>query len=294
MNNKPIVIGLGEILWDMLPTGKVLGGAPANFACHVSQLGCSGYAISATGKDVLGREIIDTLNQKKLNYLIEQIDFPTGTVQVTLDDNGIPQYEICENVAWDNIPFFATVEELAKNCSAICFGSLAQRSETSRTTIRKILSLVPATSFKIFDINLRQHFYNKEIIHQSLLNSNILKINDDEVKVIAEMYGLQALTEQEICEHLLKTYRLKAVIETKGATGSYVTDGSETSYLETPKVQVADTVGAGDSFTSAFISAILHNKTLSHAHKLAVEVSAYVCTQHGAMPELPNAYTEMF
>jgi len=283
------IIGIGEILWDVFPERKILGGAPANFAYHASQFGHEGYAISAIGKDELGKEILDTLAEKKgLSYLIESVDYPTGTVQVTLDSEGVPQYEICENVAWDNIPFVRQSEELARNCSAVCFGSLAQRSNVSRTSIHRFLDLVPSDAYKIFDINLRQHFYSKEIIHESLLRCNVLKINDDEVLEVARLFNCQNLSEQEVCAFLLKEYNLDIVVETKGAVGSYVLTATESSYIDTPKVNVADTVGAGDSFTGAFVAALLDGKSIKDAHQLAVEVSAYVCTQHGAMPELPE------
>ncbi|MDR1526443.1 MAG: carbohydrate kinase [Dysgonamonadaceae bacterium] len=308
------IIGLGEILWDMLPSGKVLGGAPSNFAYHVSQFGLNGYAISAIGNDLLGKEILDSLVEKRLNFLIENVDFPTGTVQVTLDEKGVPQYEICEGVAWDNIPFTQQSEELARVCDAICFGSLAQRNVVSRTTILKILELVPATALKIFDINLRQHFYSKEIIENSLKHCNILKINDEEVVIVAKLlYPVIAAKaaipqtvqeiagqarnddfEVEVCKRLLQEYNLKMVILTKGVIGSSVITTNETSYIDTPKVHVADTVGAGDSFTGTFVAALLNSESVRNAHKLAVEVSAYVCTQHGAMPKLPDAFVELY
>jgi fructokinase len=288
------IVGLGEILWDVFPERKVLGGAPANFAYHASQFGFKGYAISAVGKDLSGKEILDSLAEKKLNFLIDSIDYPTGTVQVTLDDKGIPQYEICENVAWDNIPFTGQTEELARNCSAVCFGSLAQRNEVSRVTVHHFLELTPDNACKIFDINLRQHFYSKEIIHESLLHCNMLKINDEEVVEVAKLFGFEDFSEEEVCKQLLKDYNLTMVIETKGAVGSYVLTADEISYLDTPKVQVADTVGAGDSFTGTFVAALLHGESIRKAHQLAVEVSAYVCTQHGAMPKLPDAFIELF
>jgi fructokinase len=291
---KNTIVGLGEILWDMLPSGKVLGGAPANFACHASQFGFNGYAISAIGNDLLGKEILDDLAEKQLNFLLENVDFPTGTVAVTLDEKGAPQYEICENVAWDNIPFSSQTETLAQNCSAVCFGSLAQRSAVSRATILRFLELVPEDALKIFDINLRQHFYSKEIIDNSLKKCNSLKINDEEVAIVAKLFGWKDASEETICKKILNNYSLKMVIETKGATGSYVFTADETSYLETPQVHVADTVGAGDSFTGAFVAALLNGESIRKAHRLAVEVSAYVCTQHGAMPKLPDAFVELF
>ena len=286
MNRK--IIGLGEILWDMLPQGIVLGGAPANFAYHTTQFGFDGIAVSAIGDDVLGEEIVRNLNEKKLNHLLETVGFPTGTVQVLLDAEGVPQYKICENVAWDNIPFSSKTAELATNCVAVCFGSLAQRNEVSRTTILKFLDLVPFDSLKIFDINLRQHFYTKEIVHNSLLKSDILKINDEELLIVAGLFGIETLSEEAICKKLLDDYRLKMVIETKGATGSYVFTPSATSYIDTPKVQVADTVGAGDAFTGAFVAALLLGKSIRDAHRTAVDVSAYVCTRQGAMPDFPD------
>ena len=287
------VIGIGEILWDVFPERKILGGAPANFAYHVSQFGLNSYAISAIGNDLLGKEILDSLVEKKLNFLLENVDFPTGTVLVTLDGKGVPQYEICENVAWDNIPITQQSEMLAKDCHAVCFGSLAQRNTVSRNTILKFLELVPENALKIFDINLRQHFYSKEIIENALLNCNILKLNDDEVNIVASLFGIEG-NEAEICRFLLQKYDLQIVIETKGATGSYVFTANATSYLNTPKVHVADTVGAGDSFTGSFVAALLNGESVRNAHKLAVEVSAYVCTQHGAMPKLPDAFVELF
>ena len=287
-NMKNIIVGLGEILWDLLPGGKVLGGAPANFAYQTSQFGFEGYAVSAIGKDALGDEIIESLSSKSLNHKIERVDFPNGTVQVTLDGKGIPQYEICENVAWDNIPFTPEIEDLARKASTVCFGSLAQRSEVSHKTILRFLELLPEDALKVFDINLRQHFYSKEIIDNSLKHSNILKINDDEVVIVAELYGWNGLKEAEICKKLVETYHLKLVILTKGTNGSYVITSGEEFLRPTPIVTVADTVGAGDAFTAGFVASLLRGKTIPEAHKTAVDVSAFVCTQHGAMPVLPD------
>jgi len=292
MNNT--VVGLGEILWDVFPDRKVLGGAPANFAYHVSQFGYNGYAVSAVGNDLLGKEILDSLAQKNLNYLIESTDFQTGTVKVTVDGKGIPQYEICENVAWDNIPFTSRTENLAKNTTTVSFGSLAQRNGVSKETIQSFLKSMPEKSLKIFDINLRQHFYSKELIDESLELANALKINDEEVVVVSKLFGMEGKNEQDICNVLLEKYKLDLVILTKGTDGSFVFTPKETSFQPTPKVHVADTVGAGDSFTAAFVASYMHGERIADAHQLAMEVSAYVCTQHGAMPKLPDAYLKMF
>jgi len=271
------------MLWDIFPEQKIPGGAPANFAYHALQFGFESYVVSAVGKDLLGEEILKIFAEKGLGLLVESIDFPTGTVKVELNDKGIPNYEICENVAWDNIPFTERTKELALKCSAVCFGTLAQRNEASRKTIRRFLELVPKNALKIFDINLRQNFYSKEIIHESMLSSNILKINEEETIEVARLFELDKKSEQEICLHLLKEYNLNIVIETKGSVGSYVFTENETSYLDTPKVNAIDTVGAGDSFAGAFAGALLQGKSISEAHKLAVDVSSYICTRRGAM-----------
>jgi fructokinase len=282
---KDAIVGLGEILWDVFPQGKVLGGAPANFAYHASQMGMNGYAVSAIGKDELGAEIKQLLQAKKLKTLIAEVDFPTGTVQVSLSGKGIPKYEICENVAWDNIPFTEELKRLAEQTKAVCFGSLAQRNEASRTTINAFLDAVPEDAMKIFDINLRQSFYSRELIGASLSQCSMLKINEDEIIILADMFGLSNQSELSIAKHLLQGFQLKMVVLTKGAAGSYIITDAESSFLPTPAVEVADTVGAGDSFTAALLVSLLEGKSIPEAHKKAVDVSAFVCTQHGAMPE---------
>lgn len=291
---KQSVIGIGEALFDVLPEGKKLGGAPANFAYHVSQFGIESCAVSAMGNDELGKELIGELNEHQLNYQIETVDYPTGTVQVSLDANGIPAYEIKEGVAWDNIPFTPALEEKAKNCTAVCFGSLAQRNEVSRNTIHRFLDTMPDEEgrYKVFDINLRQGFFNKEIITESIKRCNILKINDEELITISRLFGYPGIDLQNKCWLLLGKYNLKMLILTCGVNGSYVFTPGNVSFIETPKVEVADTVGAGDSFTGAFVASILKGKSVREAHELAVKVSAFVCTQNGAMPHLPEEYVK--
>ena len=291
---KNIVAGLGEALWDVLPDGRKLGGAPANFAYHAGQFGMDTVAVSALGDDSLGDETCAELDSKGLRHLMPRVPFPTGTVQVTLDAVGVPCYEIKEGVAWDNIPFTDELKRLALNTRAVCFGSLAQRSETSRITINRFLDTMPDAEgqLKIFDINLRQGFYTKEILCESMRRCNILKINDEELVTISRIFGYPGIDLQDKCWILLAKYNLKMLILTCGTNGSYVFTPGVVSFQETPKVPVADTVGAGDSFTAAFTAAILSGKQVPDAHKLAVEVSAYVCTQSGAMPELPVALKE--
>lgn len=285
---NPYIVGLGEVLWDVLPEGKQLGGAPANFAYHVSQFGHEALAISAVGNDSLGDETLEALNERNLQYLMPRVDYPTGTVQVTLDNEGIPTYVIREGVAWDNIPFTAELEDVAHNTRAVCFGSLAQRSTVSRATIQAFLQAMPRHSLKIFDINLRQNFYTKEIIQEALKACNILKINDEELVLMGRMFGYPGLDIENKCWLLLGKYNLDMLVLTCGVNGSYVFTHGAMSFQETPKVEVADTVGAGDSFTGAFVSGLLLGKSIEETHRLAVDVSAFVCTCKGAMPQLPK------
>lgn len=281
-----MIVGMGEALWDVLPEGKKIGGAPANFAYHVSQFGFNSRVVSAVGDDKLGNEILENFSEKNLNFMIEKVPYPTGTVQVELDAEGVPCYDIKEGVAWDNIPFTPALEELAKQTRAVCFGSLAQRSVVSRETINKFLDAMPddGGQLRIFDINLRQSFYTKEILCNSMERCNILKINDEELVTVSRIFGYPGIDLQDKCWILLAKYNLKMLILTCGVNGSYVFTPGEISFVETPKVEVADTVGAGDSFTATFVAAILKGKKVSEAHKLAVEASAFVCTQNGAMP----------
>ena len=291
--NNTIVVGMGEALWDMLPEGKKIGGAPANFAYHVSQFGLDSRVVSAVGEDELGAEILKNFREKKLNCMIETVPYPTGTVQVELDINGVPCYDIREGVAWDNIPFTPASEGLARQTRAVCFGSLAQRSVVSRETINRFLDAMPdgEGQYKIFDINLRQGFYTKEILCNSMRKCNILKINDEELVTVSRMFGYPGIDLQDKCWILLAKYNLRMLILTCGVNGSYVFTPGEISFVETPKVEVADTVGAGDSFTAAFVASILKGKPVPEAHKIAVATSAFVCTQNGAMPVLPARLT---
>lgn len=288
-----IVVGMGEALWDVLPEGKKIGGAPANFAYHVSQFGLPSCVVSAIGDDALGKEIIENFTSKGLDQLIAEVPYPTGTVQVEIDQTGIPLYDIKENVAWDNIPYTEHLDALAKRTKAVYFGSLAQRNVVSRETINHFLDTMPKDddSLIVFDVNLRQGFYNKEILCKSMQNCNILKINDEELITVSRMFGYPGIDLQDKCWILLGKYNLKMLILTCGINGSYVFTPGNVSFQPTPKVEVADTVGAGDSFTAAFIASILKGKSVTEAHTIAVKTSAFVCTQKGAMPILPPEYT---
>ena len=280
---KKTIVGIGEILWDMLPSGKALGGAPANFAYHAGRLGEEGWAVSAVGDDALGREILDLVKSKGLRNLIAVTDKPTGTVQVELDDRGVPAYNIMEDVAWDNIPFTTEMEELAKRADAVCFGSLVQRMNSRPSVMRFIRAMRP-DALKVFDINLRQHYYSCEVLEESLMLADILKINDEEIRIVAGMLGLSddAVT---ACRELIGNYGLRLVILTKGPEGSEVITADKVIPQGVDDVEIVDTVGAGDSFTAAFTVAYLRGDSLAEAQRLASATASYVCSRKGAMPE---------
>jgi len=287
---KPLVVGIGEILWDILPSGKKLGGAPANFAYHAGELGCEAYIISSVGNDKLGNEILDILNKLGLSSRYIQIDecHPTGTVEVQLDNNGIPSYIIHENVAWDYIKVNEKCLELMKNADAVCFGSLSQRSETSREAILKLLNNTNNNCIKIFDINLRQNFYNREIIINSLAHANVLKLNELELSIVSDLLGVNGGEESEKLRKLQKKYSLRLIALTKGDCGSILFNGERISKHPGFKVEVLDTVGAGDAFTAAVAVGLIKKWDLDTINDFANKLGGYVCTQQGATPKIPE------
>lgn len=282
------IAGIGDILWDCFPEGRKIGGAPANFAYYMKQFGFESLMISAVGEDELGAEIHETLDRIGLDHVLQTVDYPTGTVMIELDENGIPTYRIIENVSYDNISYTEQIDQIAKKCTVLCFGTLAQRNSVSRDSIRRFLQAMPQTdeTYKVFDINLRQNFYDKDIVAESLRLCNVFKVNDEELAVVKDMFGYSGDDDQEVCRQILSDWDLKYLILTCGTSGSYVYADGEESFLPTPEVEVADTVGAGDSFIGTFMALILKGATVKDAHKLAVAVSAYVCTQYGGMCQI--------
>ena len=281
--SKKVIVGIGEILWDMLPSGKALGGAPANFAYHATRLGEEGWAVSAIGPDALGREIMDIVAEKRLKNVISLTDKPTGTVQVELDARGVPTYIIMEGVAWDHIPFTPEMEALARRADAVCFGSLVQRM-ASRDSVLRFLRATRPEALKVFDINLRQHYYSPEVLEESLKIADILKINDEEIRIVADMFGLGG-DDVAVSRSLIDRYGLRLVILTKGAEGSEVITADDSLPQPAGEAEVVDTVGAGDSFTAAFVVAYLRGDSLADAQRLASDTAAFVCSRKGAMPE---------
>lgn len=302
MNDDKYIVGIGEVLFDCLPSGRQLGGAPANFAYHASQFGLNSMVISAVGHDALGNEARHALTEKELNFLIEEVPYSTGTVQVKVSADGTPSYDIRPDVAFDHIPFTSEIEHIAHHTQCVCFGSLAQRSEVSSHTIQRFLQSTPATALKVFDINLRQSWYTRDVVELSLHACNILKANEDEVCILEKMLNIPAAppsfkpallkNHAYTCRELMHRYLIPMLILTCGEDGAYVLDGRSTLHIPAPKTKVADTVGAGDSFTGAFCAALVSGSSTIEAHQLATEVSAYVCAQPGAMPPLPTHLTQ--
>ena len=282
IEKKPVVVGIGELLWDVLPTGKRAGGAPVNFVFHATQLGAEGYAISAVGNDLAGSEILQELDRNGIGHCISRVDYPTGNVLVELKD-GIPTYNIVEGVAWDHIPLTDEAIAIMKRADAVCFGTLAQRNPDSRQTLMSLLDYAPASALRFFDINIRQHYYSEELIRDLLEKANVFKLNDEELEMFRPMFHLEG-DEDSCCRQILEKNNLRYLVLTAGSRYSKIYAPDKMSMLPTPKVKVVDTVGAGDSFSGAFVCSILKGKSLEEAHQCAVETAAYVCTQEGAWP----------
>jgi len=285
---KPVIVGLGEILWDLLPEGRQLGGAPANFAYHCHAMGGKGLVVSGVGDDKDGTDIYDSLADLSIEttYVSKVQEFPTGTVSVELCKDGHASYTIHSPVAWDYIKWSESLAQLAKKCDAVCFGSLAQRNPVSRETIRQFLEATSEDCMRVFDINIRQNYATEEIVRQSLKYANILKLNDEELPVVAAMLSISETDESKLVNELILRYDLHCVMLTKGSAGSMLYTKDEVSFCESQDVSVVDTVGAGDSFTATAVMGFIEGKALKQLHQRASKVADYVCTQKGATPLL--------
>jgi fructokinase len=299
------VVGVGEVLWDLLLTGPQLGGAPANFAYHARVLGAEAHVITRVGNDDHGREIIRRFREMGLPHRTVQVDetAPTGTATVELSGNGLAHFTIQNNVAWDYLAATPEAVAVARDADAICFGSLAQRCESSRTAIQQLVAAAPANALRVFDINLRQQFYSRELIEKSLQLANVLKLNDDELPTLTGLFSLPGSPELQIEQHierLAQMFRLRLVALTRGANGSLLyqkdKDNDEARWSDCPSrpVQVVDTVGAGDSFTATLVLGLLREMDLDELNTLANEVARYVCSHAGATPSLPAEFAKYF
>jgi len=289
------VIGIGEVLWDLLPAGRQLGGAPANFAFHANALGASASVITRVGDDPFGHEILQRFEEMQLPKETVQVDdeAPTGTVTVTLNENGVPHFVIHEHVAWDRMVVTNAALETIQKAEAVCFGSLAQRNPTSRAAIQQLVAAAPKDALRIFDINLRQKFYSREVIEQSLHLANVLKLNDSELPIVTAMLELGSSPREQI-ERLAQRFELRLVVLTRGADGSLIYQKGRWSEQPPQPVQIVDTVGAGDAFTAALTIGLLNQVDLDEVHAAAAEIAGYVCSRAGATPSLPQDFRNKF
>ena len=289
------IVGLGEILWDILPSGKTLGGAPANFAYHAQKLGGSSVIVSCVGNDELGRQIISSLENMDMTskYLSVDKAHPTGVVSANINNEGEPSYLIQEEVAWDYIPDTPLLRDLAFKTDAVCFGTVAQRSPVSRMTIQKFVGLMRHDSLRVFDVNLRQQFYSREVIETSLGLADVLKLNVNELFVLKELLGLRGDVRTMLNE-LSRRYSLRLIALTRGGEGSILYSGGIISLHDGYRVEVEDTVGAGDAFVAALVTGLLSGCELKDLHNKANQIASFVCSKHGATPRLTDEIKQLF
>jgi fructokinase len=291
--DRPLILALGEVLWDLLPAGKQLGGAPANFAYHAAQLGADARIVSAVGQDDLGREMLDLLRARGLETAQIVIDgeHPTGTVSVTLND-GHPSYQIHEGVAWDFISTSPALLDLAARADAVCFGTLAQRGEVSRATIAAVLAAVRPTTLRIFDVNFRQKYYDRQTVESLLSTADVVKLNDDELPIVGKLLGLSEPLHQRLFERFPG---LSLVALTRGSKGSVLyRPDCAVEHPGAAVLELADTIGAGDAFTAALAVGLLRRQDLGVINGRANRLAAYVCTRPGATPPIaPELLAEL-
>lgn len=283
---QPTVVSVGEILWDLLPTGRRAGGAPTNFVYHAVKNGAAGTAISAVGGDQLGDDLKKAVADAGITAELQCNAYPTGTVEVVLSD-GIPEYTIIEGVAWDHLHPTDRLRELVAGADAVCFGTLGLRSHESRNTILELLSATKPGALKYFDINIRGTYYSRELIDTLLSQATVFKLNDEELDLLRTLFPIPEGGDEEAAHWFLETYGLSHVILTAGSHYSSIFTQAESSTIQTPQVHVVDTVGAGDSFSGTFTAMVLKGASLQEAHRAAVNAAAYVCTQAGAWPDYP-------
>lgn len=288
MPRSPRIVGLGEVLWDVFPDAEAFGGAPANFACHCRSLGADAAIVSAVGDDERGRQARAFLEAHRVDTrgVATLRGVQTGVVLVTLDAQAKPTYEICEGVAWDRLSWNDTLGAIAARADAVCFGSLGQRSAEARAVIQRFVAATPPRALRVFDINLRQHYHSPAVIEASLEAANVLKINDEELPVVAAQFGLPGDARQQL-QTLLERFALRLAVLTCGADGALMLTPEGSSFCKPPAVDLVSTVGAGDSFTAAVVMGLLAAKPLDEINRRANAVAAFVCSQRGAVPPLP-------
>ena len=289
MSARPIITGIGEVLWDIYPDAAHFGGAPANFACHAASLGAESWMVSAVGTDELGDRALQSLRERNVQsrHVARDPRHATGRVLVTLNDAGQASYEFAADTAWDHLAWSDELAALAARCDAVCFGTLGQRSPVSRETIRRFVEATPRTALRVFDVNLRQRFYDKETIDASLQIATALKLNDEELPIVAELCGIHATAPREMLIELMSCYELRLAALTRGPLGSLLLAGREEDDCAAPPTTVVDTVGAGDAFTATLVTGFLRALPLAEINRHANAVASFVCSQNGATPALP-------
>ncbi len=290
MSSRPVIAGIGEVLWDVYPDAVHFGGAPANFVSHAASLGAEAWIVSAVGRDELGDRALAALDARgvECGHVQRDADHATGNVRVTLNPAGVASYEFAAHSAWDHLTWSDELAALAGRCDAVCFGTLGQRSPVSRDTIRRFVETTPRTALRVFDVNLRQRFYEKETILTSLQIASALKLNDEELPIVAELCGICATEPREILIELMTRYELRFAALTRGPHGSLLLAASGEDECPARGAAVVDTVGAGDAFTAALVTGLLQGLPLAEINRHANIVASFVCSQKGATPALPN------
>jgi fructokinase len=286
----PVVVGLGEALWDLLPDGDHFGGAPANVAVHAAALGAESWLVSAVGRDARGDGALARLAAAgvQCGTVARVADRPTGVVRVTLDAAGHPVYDIAAESAWDYVPWSTAVQQVAERADAVAFGSLAQRSPTSRATIRRAVAATQNPAWRLFDVNLRQDYYDAGVLTESLTLANAVKLNEEELHVVARLCGAGDGSPLDQLRALCDRFALRLAALTRGPCGSVLVTPSEVCESAAAPAVVADTVGAGDAFTATLLIGILAGRSLDEVSRRANAVAAYVCSQPGATPPIPE------
>ncbi len=289
--NEPVIVSIGETLWDVFPDGPRLGGAPLNFSCCLAELAPAGtqvHMVSAVGDDELGQKAIEAVARHGVHTAQMRTNVrPTGQVLVELDPAGVASYRFAENSAWDHLSWNALLQQLAANCDTVCFGTLGQRSDLSRDTIQRFVAETSSETLRILDVNLRAPFFDDELIRESLDLANVLKLNDDELPVLAKLSGVQG-SDIDVMQQLADRYQLACVALTRGADGAILVSGDDVSDLPGLTVEVVDTVGAGDAFTAAMVLGLLSGRKIDDVNTAAIKTASYVCSQPGATMSFPE------
>ncbi len=296
MKKTPLIVGIGEVLWDIFPDATHFGGAPANLVCHAAALGVEAILVSSTGADDLGKQAVSVLKQKGISTDWIQLapDHPTGAVNVALDEKGQASYQFQADSAWDHLKWNHELVSLAVRCGAVVFGSLAQRSPESAETILRFVNATSSTALRVFDVNLRQAYYSKRGIEESLNVANVLKLNSEELLILQQLLGLKQSSERALLTELSRRFALHTIALTRGENGSLLLINETFTEVLLPSTNVVDTVGAGDAFTAALIVGLLANAVQTEIHFQASAIASYVCSQSGATPELPAELAHSF